>query len=129
MFEVERQAIEAHIRAYCTEKGLPQPETIQWTPLHFEGGWGISTSFFQLAALEARASSSENRSPVPQRAQEIAAQIAEQIGTPAGFSRSRGRQRLSEPVLFHHRVLPPGWLIQSYPRRTISVVERPKTSA
>ena len=87
MFEVERQAIEAHIRAYCTEKGLPQPETIQWTPLHFEGGWGISTSFFQLAALEARAASSENRLPVPQRAQEIASQIAERINTPAGFSR------------------------------------------
>ncbi len=87
MFDVERQAIEAHIRAYCAEKGLPQPETIQWTPLHFEGGWGISTSFFQLAALEARSSPSKDRLPVPQRAQEIASQIAEQIGTPAGFSR------------------------------------------
>ncbi len=65
----------------------PRPETLQWTPLHFAGGWGISTSFFQLAALEARANPSKDRSPVPQRAQEIASQIAGRIDASAGFAR------------------------------------------
>lgn len=87
MFDAERQTIEDHIRTYCAENSLPLPEALQWTPLHFAGGWGISTSFFQLAALEARTSPSKNRSPVPQRAQEIASQVASHIGTPAGFSR------------------------------------------
>ncbi len=88
MFDAERQAIETHIRTYCAENGLPQPETLQWNPLHFAGGWGISTSFFQLAALEARTNPSKDRAPVPQRAQEIASQIAGRIGTPAGFLRT-----------------------------------------
>jgi arginyl-tRNA synthetase len=88
MFDTERQAIETHIHTYCAENGLPKPETLQWNPLHFAGGWGISTSFFQLAALEARTNPSKDRAPVPQRAQEIASQIAGRIGTPAGFLRT-----------------------------------------
>ena len=88
MFDAERQAIETHIHTYCAENGLPQPETLQWSPLHFAGGWGISTSFFQLAALEARTNPSKDRAPVPLRAQEIASQIAGRIGTPAGFLRT-----------------------------------------
>jgi len=87
MFDAERQAIEAQIQTYCAENGLPVPETLQWNPLHFAGGWGISTSFFQLAALEGRTNPSKDRAPVPQRAQEIAAQIAGRIGNPAGFAR------------------------------------------
>ena len=72
MFEREQQAIESQIREYCTENGLPTPE-IQWNPLPFAGEWGISTSFFQLAAQEAR---SGKKVIVPQRAQELAARIA-----------------------------------------------------
>jgi len=87
MFNTERLAIETHIRKYCAENALPQPAAFQWAPLHFAGGWGISTSFFQLAALEARANPDKNRPPVPQRAQEIAAQIAERLAIPAGFER------------------------------------------
>jgi arginyl-tRNA synthetase len=87
MFDAERQAIEEHIYQYCAENGLPRSETLLWTPLHFAGGWGISTSFFQLAASEARANPSKDRAPVPQRAQEIASQIAGRTGTPAGFAR------------------------------------------
>jgi arginyl-tRNA synthetase len=87
MFDAERQAIEEHIYQYCAENGLPRPETLLWTPLHFAGGWGISTSFFQLAASEARTNPSKDRAPVPQRAQEIASQIAGRTGTPAGFAR------------------------------------------
>lgn len=85
MFETETSAIQSQIQAYCAETGLPNPGELQWTPLPFAGEWGIATSFFQLAAQEAR-SGSGPRLPVPQRAQEIAAAVAEHLGTPPGFS-------------------------------------------
>lgn len=84
MFEREQQAIEALIRDYCAENRLPDPGELQWNPLPFAGEWGISTSFFQLAAKEARSGAKVN---VPQRAQEIAAGVAARLGRPAGFSR------------------------------------------
>ena len=88
MFDSERAAIETQIRAYCSEKNLPQPGELQWSPLPFIGQWGISTSFFQLAATEARLNPAEKRSPVPQRAQEISAEIAAQLILPSGFIRA-----------------------------------------
>src|SRR4030067_2825667 len=84
MFDRERQAVEFQIRAYCSEKQLPDPGEIQWTPIPFAGEWGISPSFFQLAAREARAG---KQVVVPQRAQEIAVAIPEHLGLPAGFGR------------------------------------------
>lgn len=89
MFEREQQAVEAKIRAYCSEHGLPEPAGLQWNPIPFSGEWGISTSFFALAAQEARQNPAKGgqRLPVPQRAQEIAAEVAQSIGTPAGFAR------------------------------------------
>ena len=93
MFGAEQQAIEEKIRAYCAEQGLPEPDEIKWSPIPFAGDWGLSTSFFQLAAKEARlakqapSGESGKRSPVPQRAQEIASGAAEYLGQPAGFSR------------------------------------------
>jgi len=89
MFNTEQSIIETRVRKYCTEKGLPDPVRLQWGPIPFAGEWGISTSFFQLAALEARSSPdlSVKHLPVPQRAQEIAAGIAEYIGVPSGFAR------------------------------------------
>lgn len=88
MFENEAKAVEAQIRSYCAGHNLPEPGEIHWAPIPFAGEWGISTSFFQLAALEARnmAGKPGQRPPVPQRAQEIATAIAEYLGTPAGFS-------------------------------------------
>lgn len=86
MFNAEQQAVEAQIRAYCRQAGLPDPGSIQWTPIPFAGEWGISTSFFQLAALEARSNPEARRVPVPQRAQEIASAVAEFIGQPEGFT-------------------------------------------
>jgi arginyl-tRNA synthetase len=70
MFEKEQQAIEAKIRAFCAEKDIPLAG-LKWAPIPFSGEWGISTSFFQTAADEARAGKMVN---VPQRAQEIAEQ-------------------------------------------------------
>src|SRR3972149_590785 len=84
MFDRERQAVELQIRAYCSEKKLPDHGEIQWNPIPCAGEWGIATSCFQLAAREARAG---KQVVVPQRAQEIATAIAGKMGLPAGFSR------------------------------------------
>lgn len=86
MFEAEQQAIEKSIIAYCAQSGLPEPGPLQWSPIPFSGEWGISTSFFQLAAQEARQGKSGGV-PVPQRAAEIAAGVAAYLGTPPGYSR------------------------------------------
>jgi arginyl-tRNA synthetase len=84
MFELERRTIEAKIFDFIEKNDLPVPATLQWTSIPFAGEWGISTSFFQLAALEARAGKEVN---VPQRAQEIATLVAEALDFPAGFER------------------------------------------
>jgi arginyl-tRNA synthetase len=85
MFQTEQRVIEATIRKYCTEHGLPSPGVLQWSPLPFSGEWGISTPFFSLAAQEARLGG--GKGPVPQRAQEIAQDVAKFLGTPPGFTR------------------------------------------
>jgi len=88
MFETQQQAISIKIRAYCAEHHLPQPGEITWNPIPFAGEWGISTSFFALAAAEARLvkESGGQASPVPLRAQELAAAIAEYLGEQPGFA-------------------------------------------
>ena len=53
MFETEQKMIEEQIQAYLKEKGLPEAN-IQWTWIPFSGNWGIATSFFQLAAQDAK---------------------------------------------------------------------------
>jgi len=89
VFIAEQQSIEAQIISYCKQEELPDPEGFQWSPIPFSGEWGISTSFFRLAAAEARQLKAKGQkpSPVNQRAQEIAAAITERLGTPKGFSR------------------------------------------
>lgn len=86
MFDAERNAIENIIRTLYREKGLPEPDGIQWNPIPFAGEWGVSTSFFQFAALEARSGLNTARVPVPERAQQIASEAARRIGIPAGFT-------------------------------------------
>ncbi len=54
MFDAEQAAIDSQVLTWCGQNWLPAPEALQWNPLPFAGEWGISTSFFQLAALEAR---------------------------------------------------------------------------
>jgi len=89
MFEAQQQAVEARINAYCAQNGLPKPGALQWSPIPFSGEWGISTSFFQLAANEARQSSQGGgkSSSVGLRAQEIAAGVAAYLGQPVRFAR------------------------------------------
>ncbi len=83
MFEREQQIIEAKIREFCKQKDIPLAE-LKWSSIPFSGEWGISTSFFSTAALEARAG---KKIQVPARAQEIAEQIKAEIGSVAGISR------------------------------------------
>lgn len=84
MFEAEQLGIEQKILAFCAENGLPGYAP-QWNWIPFSGHWGISTPFFQLAAQETRASG--NQVNVAARAQELAQQIADYLGLPAGFEK------------------------------------------
>lgn len=83
MFEIEQAALEAKIRQFCVEQDLPVLP-ISWTWIPFGGEWGISTSFFQLAAAEAR---SGKKVIVPQRAAELAEAVRAYLGVPKGFER------------------------------------------
>ena len=85
MFQQEQQIIEAKIQAFCAENDIPLSE-LKWAPIPFSGEWGISTSFFQLAANEARAGKGKGL-PVPQRAAEMAEQAKAYVGTIPGISR------------------------------------------
>ncbi|HNR01747.1 MAG TPA: arginine--tRNA ligase [Anaerolineaceae bacterium] len=82
MFELEQKQVEAKIQAYCREQGLPAPE-IKWVWIPFNGQWGISTSFFQLAA----ASFGETKGNVGARAAEIADNLAVYLATTSGFEK------------------------------------------
>ncbi len=83
MFEKEQQAVEAKIRAFCSQNDIPLAD-LKWAPIPFSGEWGMSTSFFATAANEARSGS---KIVVPQRAQEIAEQVSSSIGSGDGLSR------------------------------------------
>src|SRR3972149_2952432 len=84
MFEKEQQLIEKKIKEFCTANDIPLAE-LKWQPIPFSGEWGISTSFFQTAADEARAGKG-NGKPVPQRAQEIAEQAKVHVRSTKGIS-------------------------------------------
>lgn len=84
MFEQEQQLIEDKIKAFAQANDIALAE-LKWTAIPFSGEWGISTSFFQTAANEARAGKG-NKVPVPQKAQEIAEQVKGQIGSVTGVS-------------------------------------------
>ena len=84
MFKNEQITIEAKIQEFCEQSTIPLAE-LKWQPIPFNGEWGISTSFFQTAADEARAGKGTGK-PVPQRAQEIAEQVKARIGSVEGIS-------------------------------------------
>ncbi len=83
MFETEQKQIEQTISQICAESGIPILP-LQWGWIPFNGSWGITTSFFQTAAQEARQG---KKVDVRKRAQEIAQGIADSLGSPAGFAR------------------------------------------
>lgn len=84
MFDQEQKTIEAKIKEFCSQSDIPLAE-LKWQPIPFSGEWGISTSFFQTAANEARSGKGTGK-PVPQRAQEIAEQAKAKIGSVKGIS-------------------------------------------
>ena len=88
MFDQERQFIEARIGEFCAQIDIPAPEALVWNPIPFSGEWGISTSFFQIAAQEGRLRRERGEAGVnvPQRAQELAAGAAAFVGVPPGFT-------------------------------------------
>ncbi len=89
MFQAERDAADAKIRGYCVEHNLPDDMELNWVPIPFGGEWGISTSFFQLAAQQVRAIKARTGKgeSVPDLAQDIAQGVADYLGTPPGFMR------------------------------------------
>lgn len=87
MFDLEQKAVETQILAYLADQGIPDPDEFAWSPIPFAGEWGISIPCHPIAALEARSGKAVK---VPQRAQEIAAELADYIGLPDGFSRVEG---------------------------------------
>lgn len=84
MFDKERLVVEKKIIAFLKKNDLPSPENIKWARIPFSGEWGTSTTFFQIAADEARAG---KKVIVPQRAQELASSVKEHLGKVEGFSR------------------------------------------
>jgi len=86
MFDKEQKTIEAKIEEFCKQSDIPLAE-LKWQPIPFNGEWGISTSFFQTAADEARSGKGTGK-PVPQRAQEIAEQARIHVGSVGGISHS-----------------------------------------
>ncbi|MBP8857383.1 MAG: arginine--tRNA ligase [Anaerolineaceae bacterium] len=83
MFEQVQETITRQISAFLSQQEIPAAP-IDWKWIPFAGQWGIATSFFQAASLEARQGS---HIPVGERAQQIAAQVAEHLGTPEGISK------------------------------------------
>ena len=82
MFENEHRQVDNQIKEYCRELGLPEVE-LKWTWIPFNGQWGISTTFFQLAAM----SHSENKGTVGAYAAQLAEKIAEKLQGSAGFEK------------------------------------------
>ncbi|MBI5297041.1 MAG: arginine--tRNA ligase [Chloroflexi bacterium] len=84
MFNDIQQTIEDKIKAFCAANDIALAP-LKWSAIPFSGEWGVSTSFFQTAADEARAGKSTGK-PVPQRAQELAEQVKLQMGSVEGIS-------------------------------------------
>ena len=85
MFNDIQQIIEDKIKAYCAANDISLA-ALKWTSIPFSGEWGMSTSFFQTAADEARAGKGK-KVPVPQRAREIAERVRDQVSDVEGISR------------------------------------------
>ena len=82
MFEKEQNFIADKITQYLKTNNLPEMD-VRWAWIPFNGQWGISTSFFQLAARSFGA----EKGNVAQKANEIAQGVASAIEMPAGFSK------------------------------------------
>ena len=84
MFQKEQKLVEQQIAIIFKEHKIPLPEDLDWSPVPFSGEWGLSTSFFKVAVAEAKSGKSLN---VPQRAEEIAQLVADNIPSQKYFPR------------------------------------------
>ena len=87
MFTNDLNVIGQQIAATLTSLNVPEPGEAKWQPTPFAGQWGMGTNVcFQAAAAEAKAGKKVN---VPQRAQELAQQVAQKMqgSLPPGFAR------------------------------------------
>ena len=88
MFNQEQEQITKAILGILSQQKIPLG-SIEWNPIPFAGKWGISTSFFQIAAQWARQQRAEGQNPlpVPQLSAQIASQVSEALRLPSGFQR------------------------------------------
>jgi arginyl-tRNA synthetase len=82
MFKQEQRIIEKQITQYLALHQLPEME-FKWSWIPFNGQWGISLSFFQLASRSFKG----EKGNVAQKAAEIADGICAALQVPEGFSR------------------------------------------
>ena len=83
MFGTELGALSDQIRERLTSLGATPPDRVDWAAVPFQGHWGFGTAAcFQAAAAEARAGKPVR---VPERAEELARELASQIEPPFGF--------------------------------------------
>ncbi len=82
MFEVEQSIVEQKIRKYCSDHAYPDPD-FKWNWIPFSGQWGITLSFFQLAAK----SFGSEKGSVNDRAKSIARDLAELLHGAKGFAK------------------------------------------
>ena len=87
MFLEEQESISKEIQLLLMKWNYPTIENLEWNAIPFSGDWGISTSFFKIAAQHARDLRKKNEPslPVPELAQAIAVQVRDAIKLPEGF--------------------------------------------
>jgi arginyl-tRNA synthetase len=82
IFENEQKDLEQQITAYLELHNLPEMD-FKWSWIPFNGEWGFSLSFFQLAAK----TFGPEKGNVGQKAREISEGIADYLSLPDGFSK------------------------------------------
>jgi len=84
MFSSEQNRIEELIQRFIEENNLPQIP-LNWSWIPFSGHWGLSTSLFALAAVEAREKNLKVN--VKQLASDLAVRLMQYLGNLQGFER------------------------------------------
>ncbi len=106
MFQKEQQDLAKEIQKVLQGLDIPLTEELEWASIPFSGDWGIATSFFSTAALEARSGKAVQ---VPQRAEEIASLVANKLPTQKLFPRVEAVKGylnfFFDPHLFSARVV------------------------
>jgi arginyl-tRNA synthetase len=107
MFSRELASLTELVTQALDQLLIPRPDPVPWIPIPLAGQWGVGTAIaFQAAALEARRGSSV---PVPARAEQIAALVAERLSPPPAFRAIRAERAYLnayfDPSTFAGRVI------------------------